>query len=258
MRFLNAARGGGVESQFLDFSTAYADDLPEGVDALVFTSDLQGVVPSWRHGGANALLGIEVADVLIDLSDEGKIPDPQRTGIILAGDLYSAPAGDKRGATGDVREVWEAFSVMHRWVVGVAGNHDCFGTAKDEARLQSVEKIDILDGDVVKRDGLDIGGVSYIVGNPQKAGRREEGEFFAALELVVEQSPDILVLHQGPQGTRTQRGDSYVRSTIESGKPGLVVCGHVHWDTPFAQLDSGVQVVNVDCRVLIVTRSDKQ
>jgi hypothetical protein len=50
---------------------------------------------------------------------------------ILAGDLYSAPGGDVRGATGDLRSVWSAFADAFAWVVGVAGNHDLFGSERE-------------------------------------------------------------------------------------------------------------------------------
>ncbi len=255
LRFLNAARGGGVVSEFLEFSTAIVNSLPAGLDALVLTSDLQGVVPSWRNGGANVLLGVAVAEELAELADAQKIPDLANAGVVLAGDLYSAPGGDKRGATGDVREVWEAFSELNRWVVGVPGNHDLYGSSRERERLENLDNVSMLDGSLCVRDDLTIGGVGYVIGNPAKTGRREEGEFLAGLDLVLEKAPDVLVLHEGPHGARDQRGNVFIRSAIESayGRSGecLVVCGHTHWNTPLADLRSG-QVVNVDCRVLIL------
>ncbi len=253
LRFLNAAKRGGVESQRLQFTTAKAEGLPDGIDALVVTSDLQGVAPSWRHGGENVLLGVQVAEELFELADAGKIPDPAQTGVVLAGDLYSAPGGDKRGATGDVRDVWLAFAAMHRWVVGVAGNHDLFGTKREETRLQETQNIELLGGTLVEKDGLLFGGVGYVIGNPEKVGRQEEGEFFAALDLVLDESPDVLILHEGPSGERDQRGNAHIRKRIEESSVKWIVCGHVHWNEPVAEL-RGSQVVNVDSRVLILTR----
>ena len=140
LRFLNADRGGGVVSEFLEFSTAKVDSLPEGLEAVVLTSDLQGVVSSWRDGGANVLVGVEVAGELAELADARKIPALENTGIVFAGDLYSAPAGDKRGATGDVRE---AFSELNRWVVGVPGNHDLAGPSREREGLEGLDDISI-------------------------------------------------------------------------------------------------------------------
>jgi len=253
LRYLNAARGGGIESQALSFSTAKVTGMPEELDCLVLASDLQGVAPSWREGGANVLLGIQVAEELVTLADAGAIPQPERTGVVLAGDLYSAPGGDTRGATGDVRDVWHAFSESFRWVVGVAGNHDLFGTEKERQRVEALANVDILHGAIVERDGLSMGGVSYIVGNPKKAGRCEESEFFAALDLVLEAEPDLVVLHEGPTGDRGQRGSMAVRQAIGAMPPSLVVCGHRHWDEPTANI-GGSQIVNVDARVLLLTR----
>lgn len=253
LSFLNAAKRGGVESQSLPFFRAVAEGLPTGIDSLVITSDLQGVVSSWRHGGENVLLGIQVAEELFDLSDSGVIPNPDKTAVLLAGDLYAAPGGDKRGASGDVREVWTAFAAMNQWVAGVAGNHDSFGSSREEARLHAIHNVDILDGDLVERGTVRFGGVGYIVGNPEKPGRREEGEFFAALDLVLGEKPDVLLLHEGPSGTRAQRGNPYVREEIEKAPVPLVVCGHVHWEEPLAQLGP-TQILNVDSRVVVLVR----
>jgi DNA repair exonuclease SbcCD nuclease subunit len=255
LQFINAAKGGGSEVQMLPFLKAQVDELPGEIDACVLTSDLQGVAPGWRYGGRNVLLGIQVAEELLDLAEAGTIPDPERMGVLLAGDLYSAPAGDKRGASGDVREVWTAFATMNRWVSGVAGNHDRFGTAREEARLRSHENLDLLlYGEVAYRDGLLIGGVSHIIGNPQKPGRRDQDSFLAALELALEASPNIVVLHEGPSGsTKKQRGNELLHNQFKEESVPLVVCGHVHWNDPLADLN-GTQVINVDSRVVILTR----
>ncbi len=236
----------------LPFLTARTRHLPKDIDALVLASDLQGVATNWSRGGENVLLGIEVAEELARLADDGALPPASRMGIVLAGDLYSAPGGDKRGATGDVLEVWHAFADVFRWVAGVAGNHDLFGTEKDRHRLIRRPNVAVLDGDVRNFDGLSIGGVSYIVGNPNKKGRVEESEFFAALNLVLEAEPDLLVLHEGPDGGPGQRGNSEVQRRLRSSRCEFVVCGHSHWNEPLAEIGDGTQVVNVDARVLVL------
>ena len=253
LRFLSAAKGGGTESQRLLFLSGQVDSLPDGLDALVLTGDLQGVFTSWRHGGKNVLLGIQGAEELVDLADAGTIPDCARTGVVLAGDFYAAPNADKRGATGDVREVWKSFAAMHPLVAGVAGNHDLFGTSPEAARFRMDTTFDLLDASIVSHGDLRVGGVGYVIGNPAKPGRREESEFLAALEHVAAESPDILVMHEGPSGGEGQRGNARVRAIIESSRVGLVVCGHVHWDAPLAMLGGDTQVANVDCRVIVLT-----
>ena len=254
VRFTNAAKRGGTESVMLDVHAARASGLPAELDALVLTSDLQGVVPSWRHGGENVLLGVSLADELAELSEQGTLPSLESVGVVLAGDLYAAPGGDKRGASGDVRPVWRAMADRFRWVAGVAGNHDHFGTAREQRRLEGEAGVHLLDCDSTVLDGLHIGGVGGVIGDPARPRRKAEHDFLAALELLMDEEPDMLVLHEPARGSRPQRGNSQVRDVIESGASTLTVCGHVHWDDPLAELANGGQVVNVDSRVLVVTR----
>ncbi len=181
MRFLNAAKGGGVESQTLPFLRGVVDQLPDTIDALLLTSDLQGVV---KFGDATRLLGEDVASIYSDLADREQLPPPDRTGVLLAGDLYAAPQGDKRGASGDVRSVWQAFAQSFQWVVGVEGNHDRFGTELERSALMKHPNIHLLNHDTVQFDTDRIGGVSGIMGDPKKPGRRDEAEFLSSLQRV--------------------------------------------------------------------------
>lgn len=252
IRYLNAGRRGKTVSTVLPVLRGQAQGLPEGLAALVLTSDLQGVASSWRRRGAHRLLGIILADELRSLAEQGVLPDPDRTGVVLAGDLYSAPAGNVRGASGDVRQVWMEFAKAYRWVVGVQGNHDRFGAEHERAELQEAEGLHLLDGDVVELDGLAVGGVGEIIGDPNKPGRKSEGEFLAALELVVETAPRLLVLHEGPAGGEQQWGSELVRTRVQP-LDGLVVCGHSHWDEPLFEPATGPQVLNVDARVVVLT-----
>ena len=130
-----------MESRALPILSGTVDALPDDLSALLIASDLQGVAPSADHGGALALLGEVLAQELRQLEDLDLIPPSRQIGVILAGDLFSAPAGDKRGATGDVRSVWSAFAREARWVAGVAGNHDLFGTGREAERLVARARI---------------------------------------------------------------------------------------------------------------------
>lgn len=251
--FINAKRGGGTQTERLPILRGHVDRLPDGVDALLITSDLQGVAPSWRSGGESVLLGEALADELDTLTSLGHLPDSSGVGALLAGDLYSAPGGDKRGASGDVRSVWYAFSAVCRWVAGVAGNHDRFGTERELVRLQNEDNVHLLDGDAVEIDDLCIGGVGGIIGNPKKPGRRSEDDFLDALNRAIDPQPTIMMLHQGPNGDAGQTGDELIRETLELSEIPLVVCGHSHWDTPMTEIANGVQVLNVDARVVLLT-----
>lgn len=246
VRYLNAGRRGKAETAQLPVLLAKGD-LPASLDALICTSDLQGVVPSYN--GPNRLLGVHLVDALLELSEVGDLPYPERTGVILAGDLYSAPGGNVRGASGDVREVWTAFGEHYAWVVGVQGNHDRFGTPAERRSLEA--NFGLLDAAMVERDGLRIAGVGEVIGNAAKPGRRSAGDFLTSLDLALESVPDILVMHEGPNGEAGQRGNELVGERLRDRR-GLTVCGHVHWEQPLHDQPSGGQVLNVDSRVVVI------
>lgn len=155
-----AGQSGRVETASLLVTVATVESLPDGLDALVLTSDLQGREWLTPPGGEARLLGEVVAEELAILAELGTLPSAGRVGVLLAGDFYAKPdlaAG--RGGSGDVRLVWEAFRARFRWVCGVAGNHDRFGTTpSDLAALTSLPGVNYLDGDLATLDGLRVGG----------------------------------------------------------------------------------------------------
>jgi len=251
VRYLNAARGGGTEVARLPIVRAAIGPLAEELDAIIACSDLQGIVRG--PGGVAELLGIEVAAVLEELAFDGVLPPAARTGVILAGDLFSVPAADQRGGYGEVTDVWRAFAERFAWVAGVAGNHDDTSGLAELARGGA--PIHLLDGDVAEIDGLRLGGVGGIIGSKRKAGRRLEDEQLALIERAIDGEPDVLVLHEGPDaGTddgEDRRGNPEIRALVEAGGVGLTICGHVHWDAPLASHQHG-QILNVDTRVVVL------
>ncbi len=268
VRYLNAKSGGGTVVSRLPISFGTVDGLPDGLDALICASDLQGVVPGAGPRGESVLLGVVLAEVLAELAEQGRLARPERTGVLLAGDLYSAPGGDVRGASGDVRPVWRAFAEQpFSFVVGVAGNHDRFvdGPARGRHGMAFVPfadeaGVDVLDLELCERDGLAVGGVSWIAGNAKKGGRRAEGEQLDAVESVWGEPLDVFVLHEGPSGGPRQRGHEGVRALLGTRRrgsrtPRLVVCGHAHWESPvFEMPESRTKVLNVDARVVVLRR----
>lgn len=253
VRYLNAARGGGTVSERLEISRGRVRGLPAGLDAVIATSDLQGVVRD-KRGGASTLLGIAVAEQLEELAFDGALPPAEHTGVLLAGDLFSVPDADKRGGHGDVAEVWRAFAERFAWVAGVAGNHD------DVSGLTSGGNLHLLDGDVAEPGGLRVGGVGLIAGNPEKRGRRAEDDQLERLELVAMSEVDILLCHEGPGGEigdprrpseRDQLGHPGIRAIVEEHAVPLTVCGHVHWPHPLATHKRGA-ILNVDARAVVL------
>ncbi|GAA0452652.1 hypothetical protein Ade02nite_00650 [Paractinoplanes deccanensis] len=246
-----AAGPGGVPHNVqLGVARLPVDALPAGCDALLVAGDLQGVAPS-PLGGDPGLLGIALADYLGVWAESGLLPPADRVGVLLTGDLYSAPGADKRGASGGVLDVWLAFAAAGcPMVLGVAGNHDEV-TAAQVAELGP--DVALLDGDRRGFGGVTVAGVSGIVGDPGRALRRTEKEFLTLLGRLTAPPPDVLLLHEGPTGDRAgQLGRESVRGALEKRAPAITFCGHVHWDEPVAALGDG-HVVNVDARAVVLT-----
>lgn len=254
--FLNAGRGPGqFYEDRLPIHHAQVDRLPEGISAIVVTADLQGRERFQDGiGGPIRLLGEVVPQRLVEeVFALLNLDDSRQVGVLLAGDFYTVPALDRRGGTGDVTSVWRAFSDSFAWVAGVAGNHDLFGVAQ-ETRLRCHSEMHYLDGETVDVGGLRIGGIGGIIGNPGRPHRRDEDDYLRTLELVLEHQLDVLLMHEGPDGIEPgQRGNSMIRAVLEKQLPLMAIRGHAHWPDPFAQFPGGLQVLNVDARVVILT-----
>ena len=246
-----AAGPGGVPQNLqLGVERLPVDKLPAGCDALLVAGDLQGVAPS-PLGGDPELLGIALADYLGVWAESGLLPPADRVGVLLTGDLYSAPGADRRGVSGAVLDVWLAFAAAGcPMVFGVAGNHDEV-TATQVAELGS--DVALLDGDRRGFGGVTIAGISGIVGDPGRALRRTEKDFLALVGKLTTPLPDVLLLHEGPTGDRAgQLGRAALRGALERRAPALTLCGHVHWAEPVAVLGEG-HVINVDARAVVLT-----
>ena len=253
IRYLNAGRRAGeIEHELLPVHRAMVDGLPKGTAAIVVTADLQGreTFKSAR-GGPPRLMG-EVLPALLknEVFPYLELPEGD-IGVLLAGDFYTVPGLEKRGGTGDVRAVWDAFAKEFGWVVGVAGNHDTFGESMKRPNFSP--PVHFLDKDIVSIGGVSIGGLSGIIGNPRRPWRRTEEEYLESLVEVLCERPAITILHDGPDApSRGCDGIPRIREIIEQFEDTLVVRGHSHWPEPLAELASGTQVLNVDARVVIL------
>lgn len=240
----------------LPFLRAKVDALPNGLDAIMATADLQGREFPTNESANGRLLGEHLAEHCALFAETGMLPPLDRIGVILAGDLYTRELLDKRGGSGDVRQVWAAFVQRFRWVAGVAGNHDFFGktpSVPDFKAFLRQPKTHFLDGHVVELDGLKIGGLSGVVGDStRKLFRREEKVFASEIKRLVTAPLDLLVMHDGPDGGDTKRGWPSMREALEQSRPTLVIRGHAHWESPLATLQNGTQVLNVDSRVVLL------
>src|SRR5438132_762686 len=99
LRYRNATRGGGTEVRYLPLLVADGEGIPAGLDGLLLASDLQGIAPV---GEGTDLLGVAAAEwCAAEIAGAG-LARPERVGVVLAGDLYSAPSAAQRGGYGDV------------------------------------------------------------------------------------------------------------------------------------------------------------
>ncbi|MBL8809552.1 MAG: metallophosphoesterase [Planctomycetaceae bacterium] len=255
--FLNAGKGsGGFHEDALPVHLARSRSLPDGVSAVVVTADLQGREKFSEAGGQPIrLLGEVLPQRLADDILPGLgLPNPSDIGIVLAGDFYTVPALDKRGGTGDVSSVWNAFAQRFSWVVGVAGNHDLFGPNGDSRPSRSASHVHFLDGESRTLGNKLFAGLGGIIGNPARPQRRTEDDYLTALDGLLSRCPDVLIMHDGPQGTQKgQPGNPRVNELAELTPPGLIIRGHAHWSHPVSTAGR-LQILNVDARVVIIER----
>jgi len=191
--------GREVVCSSLPLLRAIIDKMPEGLKAIVATSDLQGRELTIKDDGKIRLLGEVLAEEILVLSPKGLLPHPSCIGVILAGDFFSRPLLDRRGGYGDVRPVWLMFHDNFRWVTGVAGNHDLFSELPSEPDFKAFVKElgeNFLDETIVELDDLRIAGLSGIIGNPLKPFRRDEATFVKTIDNLIIQEPDIFIMHQ--------------------------------------------------------------
>jgi hypothetical protein len=248
--YQRAGERGGAEPAQLPVLLGTIDALPAELDAIVCTADLQGIVAD-SSPQESQLLGTFVAEeLLVVLTVLGVAPS--HTGIVLAGDFYSAPQANQRGASGDVGPVWEAFRKRYRWVVGVLGNHDRLD-AESSSLFKNDSKVHCLDGTVCRLDGLALAGISGIIGKDTRPLRRSAKDFIRTLEQLRRREPDLIILHPAPSvKEHALRGDEELEAAYHQRTYPLTVCGHVYWPLPFAEQSGGKQFLNVDSRVIVL------
>ncbi len=224
----------------LPFYKVRVDLLPPGVTSFVATSDLQG---RKINKDLNRLVGEAIAEELLFLQDFGEVPKIDF--VILAGDLYDYPDCRKLGGTGDVTSVWNSFAKAFDFVVGVNGNHDI--VLDKELENNAI----ILDGDLKNIKGIQIGGISGIIGNTDRNQRKTHLEFDKSLQRVVTRKTDIIIMHQGPDDLHNgQPGEPLIREYLEDKGSSIVIFGHCHWSKAFIEIGNN-QALNVDNRLYL-------
>jgi Icc protein len=231
----NSARGD------LPFFRAVVDELPDSLDAVIATGDLQGFA---GEGARLMELGEATALEIARMQRDGQLPAPGRTGVVLTGDLHAG------ADEADVLPVWRAFGAISRWVAGVAGNHDHLGPSPPRDFNSH-----LVDGSTVTVDGIRVGGICGIVSSKDGLWHRNERDYTTVLSSLMEEHCDLVVLHDGPNVAGTGfPGWPSIRQVLESATPVLLIRGHDHWLNPVAELANGTQVVNVEGRVVVLLR----
>lgn len=278
-----------VEHKQLPIYSGTIRGLPDSLKAIIVTSDLQGVMeyttcddprgevelladscsthrtdqqlisttsPSSSRLDSQ-LLG-EVLPEILELLLQMEWPHihKEQVMVLLCGDLYADV--QKRGASGSPMTVWEAFQQIFVHMAAVSGNHDIFAEEEKEHINTHQEAIWMLEPQSHKMKDLHIAGLSGITGRSDKPNRMPEPEFLGQLGRLLRKSPDVLIMHQGPDDPSNRRsGDMNVRIEVEKYSPVLICCGHVGWQTEsgqehYARLQNGTQVLNADGKVFIL------
>ena len=222
------------------------------LDFLIICSDLQGAI---EKDGENKLVGEELPEFLkflIDIEFE-EIKNP-KIGVLLCGDLFTSL--DKRGGSGDVRLVCLKFKEQFDWVVGVAGNHDRFGTDLEKEEFKSTENIYLLHKETQEIDALKVGGISGIIGRGDKPNRVDEKEYLDNLKKLLNKELDFILLHETPDFPELDYiGNPKIRTLIEKESKSNIFCGHCHWERTLVEFKNKSMVMNIDSKVVILKRN---
>lgn len=160
---------------------------------------------------------------------------------------------------GDVKEVWRKFKQEFKWVVGVAGNHDDFGSTQAFEAFKREEGIYFIGQEIRKVDRIEFGGISGIIGRTDKPNRVEEANYLRILKQLLLKQPQAILLHQSPNyPSKGLIGDDKIRQLLESSPQNLIFCGHSHWPVPLVELGNGTRILNVDGRVVILVNTYNQ
>ena len=219
------------------------------VDFLIICSDLQGAIEKENE---YKLIGEELPEflkLLIEIEfTENQSP---KIGVLICGDLFTSL--DKRGSSGDVRKVWDEFNTHFDWVIGVAGNHDRFGSNEEKEEFKSKENIYLLHKEIKEIDNLKIGGISGIIGRGDKTNRVDEKEYLDNLKKLLIKDLDFVLLHETPDFPELELiGNPKIREQIEKEAKSNICCGHCHWKKTLIEFENKSIVMNVDSKVVIL------
>jgi 3',5'-cyclic-AMP phosphodiesterase len=141
--------------------------------------------------------------------------------------------------------------------MGIAGNHDSFGTEEEFNDFVKGQGINYLNENIINLEQHKWSGINGIIGRPDKANRINENDYYRYLKKNLNKQPDVILLHQVPSFPEFYlKGNDIIRGIINNSFPAIYICGHVEWkDKFFIEMSNGSQVLNVDNRVIILVNS---
>lgn len=235
------------------------DGLPEQLEALVVTSDLQSRI--LLEGGRLSdppLAGAHAPRVIAEVIERELGLGCERTAVLLAGDLWCNPISMvKMGGYGDVRGVVDAFEDQFFGVVCVPGNHDLFTgsmVGMHDCRTWRAD-VQLLSSGIAELAGVRIGCVGGCVGNPTRAFRFTAEDQARRTLRVLREQPDWILTHEGPPGGHRDRGGGAQLAAMLAriDRPTPLFCGHEQWPNRIVAFGH-VTAVNSAAAVIVLVR----
>ena len=177
--------------------------------------------------------------------------NPAEWEFISCGDMAGTDrVGEDASPLPAFRGVLERFHRFHF----VLGNHD-----SDHEDLHELKNFDgtpcLVDRAPREVGGREVAGVSGIVGNPRKPGRRSIEEFQRAVEEtgLVKRTSRVLLTHETPrvEGFRRCIGREDLTLWVQSLAPIAHVFGHCHLN-PISITKDRTLYINVDARIVLL------
>ncbi len=110
--------------------------------------------------------------------------------------------------------------------------------------------------EIIEIEGLLIGGLTGIIGNPQKNFRWQEEDYLKALSKLLREKPHILLTHLSPAVAELNlQGDERLNIILENGHETILFCGHSYWNyNNVYKMKNGTQILNADKKVFILIK----
>jgi 3',5'-cyclic-AMP phosphodiesterase len=98
-------------------------------------------------------------------------------------------------------------------------------------------------------------GLSGIIGKVGKPFRKDKEEHLKKLIELILRKPDFLLLPEGPNNLKPDMiGIDDIRQVIKQARNTIIFCRHKHLEQSIIEKPNGVQIINLDCKCLILEK----